>query len=146
MRMKGVVFSLCLILSAAPFETANNCSDGCQLTHQTVGVTNFTVTVAWGAGSSAGICNPIPESPGHCQIAVNCYFGRYSVTATGTGAARWRDPVTGQYGPEIEISGSDTVKYGSAATPEEVLCGNGAIQVTFPDDLAGGGPKCTECN
>lgn len=147
MITKGMVVGF-LFFAPSVFSSFADCSDGCKLSHQTIGATSFVVTVVWGPGgnSTPGICNPIPESPGHCDIALNCFFGAYSVTATGNGLAKWRNPTTGQWESKQLINGAVTKKFGDAANPKEIMCGNGETQVYLPDDLAGGGPLCTQCN
>jgi len=115
--------------------------DGCELSHQTVGTTNFVVTVNWaGGGSTPGVCDPVT-----CGT-IPCYFGRYQVIVTGTGAVQWRkDPPASGFEGEVAVAGVVKRKYGSAAFPIEYECGSGLHQAYFPDDLAGGGPVCTAC-
>ena len=124
----------------------SDCSDGCQLTHQTTGQTNMVVTVVWGAGSTAGTCVEPTEFPQTCTIIKNCEFDAYEVKVTGVGTIQWRND-NGGFGKKTALNGDASRRFGDAANPVERLCGDGRVDVYFPDDLAGGGgPHCSACN
>ena len=118
--------------------------DQCKKSHQTIGVTNFVVTVTWGANSKDGKC---VGTAGNCSEVAPCEFGAYEVFVTGSGPIKWRKKAPSiEWEEEIEVDGGTVSKrYGNAADPQDYWCGDGYHQVSFPDDLAAGGPVCTEC-